>query len=85
MNISKCCFFLRKRQLGNSATYEISCSERQIQANQVRFYKSEQKLSDAGGGLKIFLNGKKVDQKGMMMGSMNVIADRIEEALAGEK
>ncbi|KAF2644065.1 hypothetical protein P280DRAFT_477494 [Massarina eburnea CBS 473.64] len=73
---------------GEVAQIEQSLAEQfdqQIQNNQVRFYKTDQKLSDAGGGLKVYFNGKKLDQKALLMGSLNIIANDIKAALAKDQ
>lgn len=57
-------------------------SKEQADANQVRFYKSEQPLSDGGGGLAVYLDGKEIEHQGQLPGGMNSIGQAIRQALA---
>jgi len=50
----------------------------------MRFYKSDDKLSDGGGGLQVWYNGTKIEHKALLPGSLNPVGDAIKAALAKE-
>ncbi|KAL5383638.1 hypothetical protein DPSP01_005745 [Paraphaeosphaeria sporulosa] len=49
--------------------------------NQVRFYRTSQKLSDGGGGVMVYYNGKKIEHKKVLMGSLPALVEAIAAAL----
>ena len=58
-----------------------SYSEDAAKKNQVRFYRTSQKLSDGGGGMMVYYNGKKIEHKKVVMGSLNALVEAIAAAL----
>jgi hypothetical protein len=59
-------------------------SQEQAQNNKVRFYKSDDKLSDGGGGLQVWYNGTKVEHKALLPGGLNPVGDAIKACLEKE-
>ncbi|KAJ4294016.1 hypothetical protein N0V90_007705 [Kalmusia sp. IMI 367209] len=58
-----------------------SLCEDEAKRNQVRFYRTDQKLSDSGGGVTVYYNGKKIEHKKLVMGSLNALVEAIAAAL----
>lgn len=56
-------------------------SQDAAQKNQVRFYRTSQRLSDGGGGITVYYNGKKIEHKKVVMGSLNALVEAIAAAL----
>ena len=56
-------------------------SQAAAQKNQVRFYRTSQRLSDGGGGMMVYYNGKKIEHKKVVMGSLPALVEAIAAAL----
>jgi hypothetical protein len=60
---------------------EVVQSKDAAQKNQVRFYRTSQKLSDGGGGVMVYYNGKKIAHKKVLMGSLPALVEAVSAAL----
>lgn len=58
--------------------------EDEAQRNQIRFYRTDQKLSDGGGGVSVYFNGVELMHKALVMGSLEPLVECIEAAMNKE-